>query len=66
MHNFKNFLKTKLDESELSPLQKEYQEYFEGKLKEAGVSSPAELDAAAMKKFFNGVSDGWIKGKGKK
>ena len=66
MINFKTFLTEQVNEAELSALQKEYQAYFEGKLKEAGVSSPAELDEAGMKKFFDGVSAGWTKGKGKK
>jgi hypothetical protein len=47
-------------------LQDEYQEYFQDMLKKYKVSSPAELDEEEMKKFFNDVSDGWIKGKGKK
>jgi hypothetical protein len=47
-------------------LQDEYQEYFQDMLKKYNVSSPAELDEEEMKKFFNDVSDGWIKGKGKK
>ena len=66
MKTFSTFLTESINEADLSPLQKEYQEYFEGKLKEAGVSSPAELDAAAMKKFFDGISAGWIKGQGEK
>ena len=55
-----------ITEAEQSALQKEYQEYFEKALKAAGVSSPAELDEAGMKKFFDGVSAGWTKGKGAK
>lgn len=65
MTSFKTFLQD-LNEAELSPLQQEYQDYFKGKLDEYGISSPAELDEEAMKKFFNDVSDGWIKGKGEK
>ncbi len=57
---------TFLTDVALSPLQKEYQDYFQGLLKKEGISSPAELDAAAMKKFFDGVSSGWTKGEGKK
>lgn len=66
MISFKTFLTEQVNEAELSALQKEYQDYFLGKLKEAGVDSPAELDTEAMKKFFDGVSAGWIKGQGKK
>jgi hypothetical protein len=55
-----------LAEAELSALQKEYQAYFAAALKKAGISSPGELDEAGMKKFFDGITAGWIKGKGKK
>jgi len=57
---------TELAEVELSALQKEYQAYFAKALKAAGVSSPAELDEAGMKKFFDGITSGWTKGKGAK
>ena len=57
---------SELQEAELSALQKEYQEYFQAALKKAGVSSPAELDEEEMKKFFDGITSGWIRGKGKK
>ena len=40
----------------------EYQEFFEKKLKEHGVSSPAELKGDAKKKFFDDVDKEW-KGK---
>ena len=51
---------------ELSPLQKEYREYFQNLLKEFDAKSPAEMDEETMKKFFNQVSSGWVKGKGAK
>lgn len=54
------------DERELSPLQKEYQSYFQNLLKEYKVTSPADMDTDTMKKFFNQVRDGWEKGKGAK
>jgi hypothetical protein len=66
MKTFSTFLTETINEKELSPLQKEYQEYFQTALKDAGVESPAELDEEAMKKFFDGITAGWIKGKGKK
>jgi hypothetical protein len=66
MMSFKTFVTKRLNEKELSPLQKEYQAYFEGLLKKYNVESPAELEEEEMKKFFNEVSAGWIKGKGKK
>jgi hypothetical protein len=36
-----------------------YKAYFEKKLKEWGIKSPADLDDAKKKKFFNEVDDGW-------
>ena len=36
-----------------------YQAYFQKKLKEWGVKSPAELDDAKKKKFFSEVDEGW-------
>ena len=66
--NFRTYIAeaTDLQEAELSALQKEYQDYFAAALKSAGVSSPAELDEAGMKKFFDGITKGWVKGEGKK
>jgi len=66
MKTFSTFLMEIVNEADLSPLQKEYQEYFNSALKKAGISSPAELDETAMKKFFSDITAGWIKGKGKK
>ena len=40
-----------------------YEEFFTKKLKEAGVSSPAELDDKKKKEFFNMIDKEW---KGKK
>jgi hypothetical protein len=37
----------------------EYMKYFRGKLKKYKVNSPAELDDAQKKKFFNEVDKGW-------
>jgi len=36
-----------------------YEEFFKKKLKEAGVSSPAELDDAKKKEFFNMIEKEW-------
>ena len=47
-------------------LKDEYQEYFSDLLKKYKVSSPAELEEEEMKKFFNDVTNGWVKGKGEK
>jgi hypothetical protein len=35
-------------------------------LKSYNVDSPAELDEEEMRKFFDEVSSGWVKGKGAK
>ena len=43
----------------LSDKQQEYREFFEGKLEEYGVDSPAELSEEDKKKFFNEVDKGW-------
>ena len=37
----------------------EYQEFFQKKLKEHGVSSPSELKGDAKKKFFDEVDKEW-------
>jgi len=52
------------NEAELSELQKAYREYFTCWLKKYNVGSPAELDEAKMKEFFNDVSSNWDNGKG--
>ena len=36
-----------------------YQKFFNGKLKEAGVKSPAELSDEEGKKFFNMIKKEW-------
>lgn len=66
MVSFKTFVQEQIAEAELSALQKEYQTYFEGMLKKYNVGSPAELSEEDMKKFFDEVSSGWVKGEGKK
>jgi len=53
-------------EVELSPLQKEYKEYFSALLAEFGVKSQGELSEEKKKEFFTKVKNGWTKGKGKK
>lgn len=55
-----------MNEAELSPLQKEYKEYFQSILDEFGVKSQGELSVDKLKEFFNKVKAGWEKGKGKK
>jgi len=59
-------LRNLFEEQELSPLQKEYRAYFSNLLDKYEVKSPAEMDEETMKKFFNEVSSGWVKGKGAK
>lgn len=46
-------------EKEQSKKQKKYDDFFEGKLKEYGVKSPAELDDAKKKEFFNEIDKEW-------
>lgn len=60
------FKNPKINEAELSPLQKEYRAYFTGLLKKYNAESPAEMDEETMRKFFNDVTDGWVKGQGTK
>ena len=47
---------------EMSPAQKEYQDFFKDKLDEHDIDSPADLDSDGDKKeFFNDVSEDWSK-----
>ena len=55
-----------LDEAELSPLQKEYQDYFKDTLAEFDAESPAKLSAEKKLEFFNTIKSGWVKGEGRK
>ena len=36
-----------------------YREYFEQKMKDWGISSPAELDPELKDNFFEDVDEGW-------
>jgi hypothetical protein len=56
------FLKDKLDLKKDVNEETEYQKFFKSKLKEFGVSSPAELKDDEKKKFFDEV-DAEYKGK---
>tara|TARA_R110000796_G_scaffold34373_3_gene88834 strand:- start:204 stop:1061 length:858 start_codon:yes stop_codon:yes gene_type:complete len=53
-------------ERELSPLQKEYKQYFEDTLAEFDTTSPAKLTPEKKIEFFNSIKNGWVIGKGKK
>jgi len=44
---------------EMTPKQKKYREFFEGKLRKYKVNSPSELNAEQKKKFFDEVDKGW-------
>jgi hypothetical protein len=55
MRNLTGFI----NEAEKSKKQKEYQEFFDKKLKKFGVDSPAKLDDADKKKFFNEIDKEW-------
>ena len=46
-------------EQEKSKKQKEYEDFFKGKLGEYGVESPAELSTEDKKKFFNEIESEW-------
>lgn len=48
-----------LDEEELSKKQKEYRAFFDKALKKFGAESPAKMDDAQKKKFFNYVKTNW-------
>ena len=48
-----------INEAEKSKKQKEYQEFFDKKLKKFDVKSPAELSDADKKKFFNEIDKEW-------
>lgn len=48
-----------INEAEQSKKQKEYEDFFEKKLKKFGVDSPAELSDADKKKFFNEIDKEW-------
>lgn len=46
-------------ENALTDKQKEYQEYFEKKMKEWGIDSLEELDEEKLRQFFEDVDEGW-------
>lgn len=46
-------------EEELSPKQKQYRAFFEKSLKKFGAKSPADLDDAKKKEFFNYIQKNW-------
>lgn len=48
-----------INEAEKSKKQKEYQEFFDKKLKKFDVDSPAKLSDADKKKFFNEIDKEW-------
>lgn len=49
-----------------SAKQKEYKKFFNNKLQQHGVESPAKLDNAGKKKFFGEIKSEWKGGKGAK
>ena len=48
-----------MSEEELSPKQKEYRAFFDKALKKFGASSPAKMDDAKKRKFFDYVKANW-------
>jgi len=51
--------KFSMSETELSPKQKEFRAFFKKALQKFGKSSPAKMDDAEKKKFFNWVEKNW-------
>jgi hypothetical protein len=64
MKNIKKFGDFMKLNEELSPLQKEYREFFRWMLDRYGVKSPASLSEQKKKDFFNEIQLGWVKGSG--
>lgn len=50
-----------MTERKLSELQKEYRDFFLGKLKHFGVKSPAELTKEKKSEFFTSIKQDWAK-----
>lgn len=65
MKKFSDVIETirKVNEQELSDLQKSYREYFTDKLKKFDAESPADLNDEQKKEFFNEIKKDWEKGK---
>ena len=51
--------KFSMSETELSPKQKEFRTFFKKALTKFGKSSPAKMDDAEKKKFFNWIEKNW-------
>jgi len=51
--------KFSMQETKLSPKQKEYRQFFAKALKKFGHKSPADMDDGEKKKFFNWVEKNW-------
>jgi hypothetical protein len=54
------------DNKELSPLQKEFRQFFSELLKKFNVESPAELTDDQKREFFDAIAKYWENGKGPK
>jgi len=62
---FEKFLNEDMDLNEkLSPLQKEYREFFKFMLDCYDVKSHSNLSEEKKKEFFNNIDKYWVKGKG--
>tara|TARA_B100001057_G_scaffold416590_1_gene434711 strand:- start:16022 stop:16501 length:480 start_codon:yes stop_codon:yes gene_type:complete len=63
MSNWKEIIESKIEEKIMARLQNEedtdYQEFFKSVLKKFGVESPAELDDAKKKEFFDHIDKNW-------
>lgn len=51
---------------DLSPLQKEYRDYFIEMMEKHGLDGLSGIDEEKVKAFFKEVSDGWEIGEGRK
>jgi len=63
MPSWKEIIESKIEEKIMARLQNEedseYQEFFKKVLKKFGVESPAELDDAKKKEFFDHIDKNW-------
>ncbi len=61
-----SYFKLDEDDSKLSPLQKQFRQFFFNTLDQYEVETPAELTDEQKSQFFNKIKDGWKEGEGVK
>ena len=65
MSDWKEIIESKIEQKVMAPFsgetgdKEEYEKFFQAALKKFGVESPAELDDAKKKEFFNYVDANW-------